>query len=383
MRERIRDNIPYDQFVRELLISSGSNFRSPAVNFYRAFQQRDPKNIAESFALIFLGMRPSTIYGDHNVPGDLGPFFSQLKYKKSAEWKEEFVYIDKDLSSKTFTISMPDGDKVVLKDKSDLRVSLVDWLTNKRNPYFAKVMVNRIWFWLMGRGIVNEPDDFRDSNPPSDPVLLSFLENEFKVHNYDLRYMFRLMLNSKTYQRSSVVNQRNPVDDKLFSSYRIRRLTAEQLIDAICDITSVNEIYSSKVPEPFTFLPKDTRAVQLEDGTISTAVLEMFGRPSRDISYESDRNNNLTMKQVLFLLNSTQVTDKINKSKKLRLLTDQFESKEKLIGEIYLLVLNRFPLPSETSTILTCFSENKKDKYQNTSDLVWALVNTKEFLFNH
>lgn len=383
MKESIRDNVPYDQFVRDLLISSGSNFRSPEVNFYRAFQQRDPKNIAESFALIFLGMRPSTEFGDRKVPGDLGPFFSQLKYKKSDEWKEEFVYIDKDLSPKFSTITMPDAEKVELKDKTDLRLSLVDWLTNKRNPYFAKVMVNRIWFWLMGRGIVNEPDDFRDSNPPSDPVLMSFLENEFKIHNYDIRYMFRLILNSKTYQRSSVVNQSSHVDEKLFSAYSIRRLTAEQLIDAICDITGVNEIYWSRVPEPFTFLPKDTRAVQLEDGTISTPVLEMFGRPSRDISYESDRNNKLTMKQVLFLLNSTQITDKINKSEKLRRLTDRFESKEKLIGEIYLLVLNRFPLPSETSTILTWFSENKKDKYQNTSDLVWALVNTKEFLFNH
>jgi hypothetical protein len=383
MKESIRDNIPYDQFVMELLVSSGSNFRVPEVNFYRAFQSRDPKNIAESFALIFLGMRPSSKFGDNKVPGDLSPFFSQLKYKKSEEWKEEFVYIDKDISPKTYSVSMPGGDKVVLKANTDLRIALVDWLTAKQNPYFAKVMVNRIWFWLMGRGIVNEPDDFRDANPPSNPELLTFLENEFKAHNYDVKYMFRLILNSKTYQRSAVANESNKSDENLFSHYRIRRLTAEQLIDAICDITDAPETYWSRVPEPFTFLPKDTRAVQLEDGTISTPVLEMFGRPSRDISFESDRNNNLTMKQVLFLLNSTQITDKINKSKKLKLLTDQIASKEKLIAEIYLLVLNRFPLHSEISIAMTYFAETKKDKYQNTSDLVWALINTKEFLFDH
>jgi hypothetical protein len=195
--------------------------------------------------------------------------------------------------------------------------------------------------------------------------------------------MFHLILNSKTYQLSAVTNESNKSDETLFSHYSIHRLTAEQLIDAICDITDAPETYWSRVPEPFTFLPKDTRAVQLEDGTISTPVLEMFGRPSRDISYESDRNNNLTMKQVLYLLNSTQVTDKINKSKKLKLLTDQTPSKEKLISEIYLLILNRTPLQSETSTAMTYFAENKKDKYQNTSDLVWALINMKEFLFDH
>ena len=383
MKVSVRDNIPYDRFARELLISSGSNFRSPEVNFYRAFQQRDPKNIAESVALIFLGMRPGTSFGQNKFPGDLGPFFSQLKYKKSEEWKEEFVYIDKDILPGSSIVSMPGGKKVELRDKTDFRISLVDWLTDQQNPYFARVMVNRIWFWLMGRGIVDEPDNFSDSNPPSNPELLTFLENEFKVHNYDIKYMFRLILNSKTYQRSAVTNDSNRSDEKLFSHYSIRRLTAEQLIDAICDITDIAETYSSKAPEPFTFLPKDTRAVQLDDGTISTPVLEMFGRPSRDISYESDRNNQLTMKQVLFLLNSTQVTDKINKSKKLRLLTDRTVSKESLIAEIYLLILNRFPLQSETSAITTYFSGNRNDNYQNTSDLVWALINTKEFLFNH
>ena len=383
MKESIRDNIPYDQFVRDLLISSGSNFRVGEVNFYRAFQTRDPKNIAESFALLFLGMRPSTKFADNKNPDDLSPFFSQIKYKKSEEWKEEFVYIDKDISPKIYSVTMPGGDKIILKANTDLRIQLVDWLTAKQNPYFAKVMVNRIWFWLMGRGIVNEPDDFRSDNLPSNPELLAFLENEFTSHNYDVKYIFRLILNSKTYQRSAVTNESNKSDETLFSHYSIRRLTAEQLIDAICDITDMPETYWSRVPEPFTFLPKDTRAVQLEDGTISTPVLEMFGRPSRDISYESDRNNNLTMKQVLYLLNSTQVTDKINKSKKLKLLTDQFSDKEKLITEIYLLVLNRFPTPSETSIAVNYFSETKKDKYQNTSDLVWALINTKEFLFDH
>jgi hypothetical protein len=198
-----------------------------------------------------------------------------------------------------------------------------------------------------------------------------------------MKYLFRLILNARTYQRSAVPNNSNRFDDQLFSHHLIHRLTAEQLLDAICDITGVNEIYSSRVPEPYTFLPKDTRAVQLEDGTISTPFLEMFGRPSRDISYESDRDNNLTMKQVLHLLNSSQISGKIAGSKKLKQLTDEAPSKGNLIEEIYLLVLNRFPKEQEIATILTFDREIKKDKYQLTFDLVWALINTKEFVFNH
>jgi hypothetical protein len=383
MRESIRNNLPYDQFARALLLSSGSNFRSPEVNFYRAFQQRDTKLIAESAGLIFLGMRPASKFSGNKSTGDLSPFFTQLKYKKSDEWKEEIVFINKDIPPVTYEVIMPGGEKVLLKDKTDFRISFADWLTDKPNPYFAKVMANRVWFWLMGRGIVNQPDDFGESNPPSNPALLSFLENEFIAHNYDMKYLFRLILNARTYQRSAVPNNSNRLDDQLFSHHLIHRLTAEQLLDAICDITGVNEIYSSRVPEPYTFLPKDTRAVQLEDGTISTPFLEMFGRPSRDISYESDRDNNLTMKQVLHLLNSSQISGKIAGSKKLKQLTDEAPSKGNLIEEIYLLVLNRFPKEQEIATILTFDREIKKDKYQLTFDLVWALINTKEFVFNH
>ena len=328
-------------------------------------------------------MRPATKFASSKHPSDLSPFFSQLKFKKSEEWKEEFVFIDKDIPPTVYEVIMPDDTNISLIDKSDFRVAFADWLTDKRNPFFAKVMVNRIWFWLLGKGIVNEPDDFRVDNPPSNSQLLAFLETEFKIHNYDIRYLFRLILNSKTYQRSAFTNETNAKDETLYSHYLIHRLTAEQLIDAVCDITDVPEIYSSRAPEPYTFLPKNTRAIQIEDGTISSSVLEMFGRPSRDISFESDRNNNLTMKQVLFLLNSSQITDKIKNSKKLKLLTEKLISKDKLIEEIYLLVLNRFPSNMELNTVLTYYSENKKDKYQPTCDLVWALINTKEFLFNH
>lgn len=389
LTESFRDNMPYDKFVRELLVSSGSNFRSPQANFYRAFQKRDPKIISESAGLLFLGTRyecarchahPKTdlVRTDYN---EMGQFFTQLRYKKTDEWKEEIVYVETDVKPNVNKVSMPDGKEVELLPNTDLRQAYADWLTAKDNPLFARVMVNRIWYWLMGKGIVHEPDDFRDTNPPSNPALLQYLEKEFISHDYDLKHIFRLILNSSAFQRSSVSNDYNKPDKTWFSHYPLRRLTAEQLVDAICDVTGVPEKYMSKVPEPFTFLPSDFRAVQLKDGTISTPFLEMFGRPSRDVSYESDRNNDLTMKQALFLLNSSQIQDKIKTSSKLKKLVNSQPDNQKLIREVFLTVLSRYPAQNELSVAERYFN-NQNNRGNSANDLVWALINTKEFIFN-
>jgi hypothetical protein len=380
MRESIRANLPYDQFARKLLISSGSNFKNPEVNFYCAFQERTPQNIAEAVALIFLGTRPKQL---HESKQDYSIFFSQLKYKKNDEWKEEIVYADKDKLPASAKFTFGNDSPVTLSPNSDLRNVFADWLTSKQNPLFAKVIVNRIWFWLLGKGIVDEPDDFREGNAPLNPALLSYLEKELISSNYNLRHIFRIILNSQAFQRSALPNKSNSNDATLFSHYQIRRLGAEQLIDAICDITGVPETYMSRVPEPFTFLPSDFRAVQLEDGTISTAFLEMFGRPSRDVSYESDRINNLTDKQVLILLNSTQISDKIARSKSLKELATSKKTDAELIENIYLQTLSRFPVSEEKKKLELLFKDKKMTREQNVNDLVWALINTKEFIFNH
>lgn len=380
MRESIRSDLPYDQFVRKLLISSGSNFKDPACNFYCAFQERTPQNIAEATALLFLGTRPKEL---HESKQNYAVFFSQIKYKKTDEWKEEIVYVDKDINPTSPKFTFGNDAPVTLSPNTDLRNVFADWLTNQQNPLFAKVIVNRIWFWLMGKGIVEAPDDFRQSNPPTNPALLSYLEKELISSHYDLKHIFRIILNSQTFQRSSLPNKSNHTDATQFSHYPIRRLGAEQLIDAICDITGVPETYMSRVPEPFTFLPSDFRAVQLEDGTISTAFLEMFGRPSRDVSYESDRINTLTDKQVLILLNSTQISDKIARSKNLKELANSKKTDAEVIETIYLQTLSRFPAAEEKKKLSILFNTKSLTREQNVNDLVWALINTKEFIFNH
>jgi len=385
IKSSIQNNMPYDEFVRTLLLSSGSNFRTPPVNFYRAYQIREPSIIGETSALLFTGIRfECARCHAHPKAGitqqqasDMGAFFQQLKYKRTAEWKEEIVYTDLDKKDKR-VIHMFDGQEVKLSDTQDYRYAFANWLCHEDNPYFANAICNRIWYWLNGRGIVNEVDDIRETNPPSNPELLEYLASELLHNNYDLKHIFKLILTSDTYQRSSVTNEYNKNDLTFFSHRTLRRLEAEQLIDAICDITGQAEHYMSKVPEPFTFLP-DFRAVQLEDGTITTPFLEMFGRPSRDNSYENNRDNTLNMKQTLHLLNSNHLMDKIKKSEKLNQLLHQDKNHELVIQDLYLTVLNRYPSGKEIE-IATSYMVNNPAQL---NDLVWALLNTAEFIFNH
>jgi Protein of unknown function (DUF1553). len=313
----------------------------------------------------------------------MGAFFSQLRYKSTNEWKEEIVYPETDAKSSVKQVTMPDGAMVNISIGDDWRQAYADWLTSKNNPLFAKVIVNRIWYWLNGRGIVNEPDDFRDTNPPVNPELLSYLEKELISHNFDLKHIFRIILNSETWQRSAIPNRWNQNDHALFSHFILRRLTAEEMIDAVCEVSGISESYSSNVPEPFTFMPDGFRAGQLYDGTVSTSFLEMFGRPSRDVSYEKDRNNQLTSKQVLHWLNSSQVVDKLNRSPNLKELSDKFSDKKKLIDEVYLRILSRFPSIQEKEKAKTYLEMKNTDKYKGTADLAWALFNTGEFMYNH
>ena len=375
VRVSIRDNKPYNQFVKELLLSSGSNFRSPEVNFYRAFQSKSAKNIAANVSLLFLGTRDSD--------SALSVFFSQIKYKATEEWKEEIVYNENDISSPIHEVLMSDGTTIELPTNNDFRVSFVNWLTSPSNTQFAEVIVNRIWYWLMGTGIVHQPDDFNASNPPSNPKLLKYLANELMTHHYDLQYIFRLILNSNTYQRSSETNASNMGDNKYFSHYQLRRLTAEEFVDAIGTITGINDTYMSRVPEPFTFLPTESGAINIGDGSITSTSLEMYGRASRDVSYESDRNNNPSTKQVLFLLNSPQINDKIKNSKTLKGITDNATDVNNLIDNMYLLILSRYPTKNESQILNEYATNNKLNKNQLSNDLVWSLLNTREFILNH
>jgi len=380
--------MPYDQFVRALLTTSGSNFRDPAINFYRPFQERTPRKILDTAALLFMGVRlENSGWSEEQMLG-MDAFFAKVAYKKTAEWKEEIIYSDPEKKllnpvTKEPVFPTPLGKSPLkLEQSADPRVAFADWLTAPDNPWFSKAIVNRIWFWLMGRGIIHEADDIRPDNKPWSPELLAFLENELVKNRYDLKHIYRLILNSSTYQFSSIPTPENSADEAGFSHYRVRRLDAEVLIDAICQITGTGEEYSSAIPEPFTFIPSSQRTITLADGSIKSPFLEMFGRPGRDTSLESDRNNGVSVFQTLHLLNSSHIQNKIMKSPRLRKIMLACPGNQERVSQLYLEILSRIPTQEEQKIALDYIVSSAKAD-DGFYDLAWALINTSEFVLRH
>jgi len=381
IRDAIKQNMPYDQFARALLTSSGSNFRVPPVNFYRAVANRDPAGLAEAVALTFMGTRLSSWPAEKRA--QMAAFFSRVAYKKTGEWKEEIVYLDPQASG-TLDVVFPDGSKATVPAGQDPRVAFTDWLISPKNPWFARNIVNRIWAWLFGRGIIHEPDDIRPDNPPSNPDLLTYLERELVAAKYDTRHIYRLILNSRTYQQSCIPRTNDPQGEALFAYYPVRRLDAEVLIDALDRIAGTGESYSSPIPEPFTYIPEDHRTVQLADGSITSSFLEMFGRPPRDTGLESERNNQHSAAQALYLLNSTEVQERIAKSKRLRaVVVSSRGDVAQAIHGIYLTILSREPTPEELAIAQKYWQTSGLGAFDAATDLAWALINSAEFLYRH
>jgi hypothetical protein len=357
-------NKPYDQFVRELLTSTGSNFRNGEVNFYRALQSKEPKSLAQAAALAFMGERAEN-WPQERLSGMAG-FFAKVGFKPTREWKEEIIVFDPlKTGEASLNTVFPDGTAVEIPWDQDPRVVFADWLITPENPWFTRQIVNRIWYWLMGRGIVHEPDDVRPDNPPSNPELLNWLAEELVRGNYDMKHVCRLILNSSTYQLSCIPKSDHPEAQIHFASAIVRRLEAEVIIDAINQITGTTESYSSIIPEPYTFIPENIRAISLPDGSIISSFLELFGRPPRDTGLLSERNYNITAGQRLHMLNSSHIRNKIRNGPGIKQLASEGNARENL----YLAILSRFP--------------GSEYGGGGGEELAWTLFNTTEFLFRH
>jgi hypothetical protein len=397
IRTSIQSNKPYDRFARELLTSSGSNFRSPPVNFYRAIQGREPKAIAQAVALTFMGERAEKWPKDR-LDG-MAAFFTKVGFKDTGEWKEEIVFFDPQkgpAEANAVTKArgagpaiqpapvFPDGTPAKFAADRDGREVFADWLTDPKNPYFARAYANRAWSWLMGRGIIHEPDDIRSDNPPSNPELLALLEKELVASHYDTKRLFRLILTSKTYQLSCIPASKRPEAAANFAQYPLRRLEAEVLIDALCQITGTTEVYTSAIPEPFTFVPQKERSIALPDGSISSSFLETFGRAQRDTGLESERNNRPTADQWLHMLNSSHIQNKIQQGPKLQALVLSRGSAAEIVTRMYLTILSRYPTEEELKVAEAYSSTAGGARWRDAAmDLVWAMFNSDEFLFRH
>ena len=363
--EQLMNNVPYDKMVRSLLLSTGSNFRSPAANFYRGFQTRTSKNIYDNINLLFLGNREC--YDNGNI------CFSQIKYKSTKEWKEEIIYLDIHKRAPYNQIELGDDTTFYLRQDSDWREPYVMWLTSPKNRRFAEVMVNRMWFWVFGKGIVHEPDDWRDDNPPSDPELLKELTDYFLAQNFDMRAMMKRILLSDKFNSKAA-----PEGD-----YTPQRLPAEVIVDAMASVTNIWSTYTSRVPEPFTFYPPRTRSTHLGDATVSSSELELFGKVSRDVSLESQRNNAITSRQLLYLMNSSALENRIRKSPTLQKIYIQSANIEQLADNITLLTLSRRATAAEVEMYRQYMEQNQLPMMEVAVDIMWMQINSNEFLYNH
>ena len=359
--EQLMNNVPYDKMVRGLLLSSGSNFRAPAANFYRGFQKRSSRNFYDNINLLFLGNRECDDNG--NI------CFSQIKFKSTKEWKEEIVYLDIHKKVPYQDIELEDGTMFKLRADSDWREPYVNWLTSDRNRRFAEVMANRMWFWVFGRGIVHEPDNWTEENRPVDPELLNSLTDYFIASKYDMQALMKRILLSEQF---------NSVDD-----FVPQRLPAEVIVDALASVTGVWSTYTSRVPEPFTFYPPRTRATHLGDATVSSSELELFGKVSRDVSLESQRNNNITSRQLLYLMNSSVLERRIRKSQILQRIYVNSANIEQLADSITLLVLSRRATADEVAMYSDYMAKNELPLMEVAIDIMWMQLNSNEFLYNH
>ncbi|HOC69746.1 MAG TPA: DUF1553 domain-containing protein [Candidatus Hydrogenedentes bacterium] len=383
IRDAVKANMPYDAFARALLTSSGSNFREPPVNFYRAVQGREPAAFAAAVALTFMGSRIESWPEEQRARMEV--FFSRLAFKGTDEWKEEIVCWEPLEQPEPLDAVFPDGVAITIPTDQDPRALFAAWLTAPENPWFARAIANRVWSWFLGRGIIHEPDDIRPDNPPVNPELLACLERQLIRSHYNLKQLFRVILNSATYQQSSVASAPYPEAEAVFACYPARRLEAEVLSDALNVLFGTTNAYTSAIPEPFTYIPEEHRTITLADGSITDSFLETFGRPSRDTGLESERNNQVTTSQRLYLLNSSEVQKRIVRGGG-RLAKSGAPAKGgpmQAVRQIYLQVLSRFPTKEETAVIREYLQRNGAAPKALKEDVTWALINSKEFLYRH
>ncbi len=392
IRQSLLENKPYDQFVREIVAASGDVRNHPPVAWFR--ELTTPEAIIEDIAQLFLGQRiqcarchhhPFERWSQKDYYG-FAAFFTRLGRKDAADGTssrvEPRIYHRRGVAQATNPRTRQrlrptglGGKPLDIPPEDDPRHYLVDWMVNPKNPYFAKSLVNRYWKHFFGRGIVEPEDDMRVTNPPSNPELLDALAEHFIRSGYDMKELIRTLCRSTVYQLSSEPNAYNETDKQNFSRYYAKRLPAEVLYDALAQATGV----PSRLPR----MPAGARAVQLPDMSLANYFLLVFGRPQGTSPCECERSYDANLAQTLHLLNSREIQDKVQRGHALRLARDRERSDREKVEELYLYTLNRPPKPKELQACLQYLEKHRDRPQEAYADILWALINTKEFLFNH
>jgi len=389
IRNSLYENKPYDQFVREIITATGSPADTPAVGWYR--EVKDQAAQVEDTAQLFLGLRiqcarchhhPFEKWSQQDYYG-MAAFFSRVGRKKSSIPTYDRVFHNRGVAEATNPKSGEkvkptglDAEPLVLDQDDDPRVKLADWMSQPDNGFFSQSLVNRYWKHFFGRGLVDPEDDMRVTNPAVNPKLLETLARDFVETDFDLKQLVRTICNSSTYQLSSEPNEWNRDDKQNFSRYYPKRLNAEVLLDSINQVTGTSTSFGG--------VPAGTRATQLPDNGFSSYFLTVFGRPESSSACECERSSEANLAQSLHLLNSSEIQGKLTAGdgRAAKLSADKERDHNAKIQELYLLAFSRDP-SSEESEIATSHIEKTGDAKVAYEDIVWALINTKEFLFNH
>lgn len=393
IREGFRQNKPWDQFVGELLTAEGSTFRNGAVTMFR--DRRTPDELTTITSQLFLGIRlkcakchqhPFEVWSQEDFYS-FAAYFAKVGRKGTGlsppiSGSEEIVFtsergsVEHPLTGKTLDPRPLFGEAPEIAEGSDPRQALAAWMTSGENPFFAQVMANRVWADLMGRGIVEPVDDLRATNPPTNGPLLEALGQDFREQGYNLKELIRRICTSYVYGLSSLPNERNIVDTQNYSRYYRQRLRAEVLLDSLVQITGVHENFDA--------MPPQSRAKEIWSHRVESLFLDAFGRPDPNQDPPCERTTETTVVQALHLMNSENLFRKITSDEGTAAgLAESDKSPEAIVDELYLMVYARFPQEEERRIALGVFGDEQRTRRHATEDLLWALVNTPEFIFKN
>ncbi|MEW5976224.1 MAG: DUF1549 domain-containing protein [Acidobacteriota bacterium] len=393
IRSSVQQNKPWDEMVRQILTATGSSRRNGALNFYQI--HKDPIRLTENTTVAFMGLR-LTCARCHNHPLEkwtqvdyykMANLYARVRQKAGDTPGEIIVVnavtgnIDHPRLNKPLPPAPLDGKEIPLDSLQDRRRILAEWLTSPANQSFSRTIVNRVWANFMGRGLADPVDDIRSTNPPSNVELMEALVEDFVKSGYDIRHLCRVILNSATYQRSWRTNSINENDDRYYSHYLAKRLPAEVILDAISQVTDV--------PTPFGGFAPGTRALQLPDTSVDSYFLDVFGRPQRATTCDCERDPQPNLRQALHIINGETLNRKLSaEGGWIDQAVKQNLSNREVIETLYLAAYSRYPTQGEldkTSQMLeqACHESDAMARRQALEDFGWALLTSKEFVFNH
>lgn len=394
IRNQVAANTPWDKFARQVITAKGSTLQNGAANFY--ILHDDPRSLSETTCQAFLGMS-ITCAKCHNHPMEkwtndqyyqMANIFARVRVKGGGRDGENIIFCDtqgdlvQPLRGKPQPPTPLDSPPMRIDSPEDRRLRLADWLTSKDNPYFSRAVVNRIWANYFGAGLVENVDDIRATNPASNEKLLSAAAHYLSDHNFDLKSLMRAILQSETYQRSSKPLPENEADTRFYSRYYPRRMMAEVLLDAVAEVTDVPTPFKRNDGGQF---PSGWRAMQLPDVSDDSYFLKTFGRPERNITCECERTADPSMTQVLDISNGNTINKKLEAK---NCCINQFLATNappaQIVEHAYLRAFSRFPSPQEEKQLLAVINNTKESERRTAvQDMYWAVLSSKEFLFNH